>query len=201
MLNVLICDDNLIIQEKVNNLVLYVQERLNANFLITIHGNADFDLQEKVYDIAIVDIELPGISGLKLAEALKKNNPDTIILILTSFSKYLDSAMKIQVFRYLSKPIDDKRFIRNFIEAIDYYKSISKDIIITRLSNVYKIKTKDILYIENQKHGSIIYTKNGAYNTNTKPIEWYNIINQPNCFVFSHKSYLVNLQNVIYFSR
>ena len=64
-----------------------------------------------------------------------------------------------------------------------------------------KCSCTDILYIENQKHGSIIYTKNGAYNTNTKPIEWYNIINQPNCFVFSHKSYLVNLQNVIYFSR
>ena len=32
-------------------------------------------------------------------------------------------------------------------------------------------------------------------------MEWYETINQPNCFTFSHKSFLVNLQNVINFDK
>lgn len=109
--------------------------------------------------------------------------------------------MKIQVFRYLSKPIETERFNRNFLEAVDYYRKISKSIIIEKYDEIFTVKTRDILYIENRKHGSLIVTKYKSYETNKKPAEWYEIINQPNCFVQSHKSYIVNLQNVINFDK
>ena len=47
----------------------------------------------------------------------------------------------------------------------------------------------------------MIATKYGNYKTNKKPQEWFEIINQPNCFAYSHKSFLVNLQNVINFNK
>ena len=162
----------------------------------------DFIFKEKhSYDIAIVDVQMPAVNGLEVSERLKQLNPDIIIMILTSYPAYLDSAMKIQVFRYLSKPIDTERFNRNFLEAVDYYKKISKSIIIEKYDEIFTVKTRDILYIENRKHGSLIVTKYKSYETNKKPAEWYEIINQPNCFVQSHKSYIVNLQNVINFDK
>lgn len=162
----------------------------------------DFIFKEKhSYDIAIVDVQMPAVNGLEVSERLKQLNPDIIIIILTSYPAYLDSAMKIQVFRYLSKPIDTERFNRNFLEAVDYYKKISKSIIIEKYDEIFTVKTRDILYIENRKHGSLIVTKYKSYETNKKPAEWYEIINQPNCFVQSHKSYIVNLQNVINFDK
>lgn len=202
MLKILICDDYAKVTQKISSLVNHIKIEKKIDFKIHIRNNGSFVLSEKsVYDIAIITIEIPGINGLEVSEILKRNNPDTIIIVLSSFSTYLDSAMKIQVFRYLSKPIDADRFIRNFLEAIKYYKQLSKQIIIEKNDEVHTVKTKDILYIENKKHGSVIATKYNIFNTNKKPIEWYNIINQPNCFVFSHKSYIVNLQNVINFSR
>lgn len=202
MLKILICDDDAKVTQKISSLINHIKANNKIDFNIDIRESGSFALSEKsIYDIAIVDIEMPGINGLGLSEILKRNNPDTIVIVLTSFSNYLDSAMKIQVFRYLSKPIDADRFIRNFLEAIKYYRQISKQIIIEKNDEVHTVKTKDILYIENKKHGSVIATKYNILNTNKKPIEWYNIINQPNCFVFSHKSYIVNLQNVINFSR
>lgn len=202
MLNILICDDDINIIQKVTFLINNIQKNLRTNFNIDAKSNGDFVFDQKhPYDIAIIDIEMPGISGLKLTEKLKSYNPDIIVIILTSFSDYLDRAMKIQVFRYLSKPIDTNRFNRNFLEALKYYKQISKQIIIEKTDQVHTVNTKDILYIENRKHGSLIVTKNDQFNTNKKPIEWLNIINQPNCFVFSHKSYIVNLQNIINFDK
>lgn len=112
----------------------------------------DFIFKEKhSYDIAIVDVQMPAVNGLEVSERLKQLNPDIIIMILTSYPAYLDSAMKIQVFRYLSKPIETERFNRNFLEAVDYYRKISKSIIIEKYDEIFTVKTRDILYIEKQK--------------------------------------------------
>lgn len=202
MLKVLICDDDVNITNKVLLLINEIKTKGRWKFDITVGNSGEFVMKEKsYYDIAIVDIEMPGISGLELSQKLKASNPDVLIIVLTSFSNYLDSAMKIQVFRYLSKPIDIERFNRNFLEAIEKCREISKQIIIQNSTSVYTVKTKDILYIENQKHGSVVVTKHHKFDTNKKPTEWDEIINQPNCFVFSHKSFLVNLQNVVNFNK
>ncbi len=202
MIKVLVCDDDKNITDKIQKLLADIQKQYSFEIDIVAVNDAQLVMKSKeLYDISIVDIEMPKVDGLALSEELKKRNPDAIVMILTSFSDYLDSAMRIQVFRYLSKPIDVERFTKNFIEAVGYYKQISKKIIVESGDEVLTIKTKDILYIENLKHGSVIATKYGDYKTNKKPQEWYEIINQPNCFTFSHKSFLVNLQNVINFDR
>ena len=202
MIKVLVCDDDRIITEKVQQLLTIVQEQYSFELDIKTYNDGRLAMEsEEIYDIAIVDIEMPDVDGLALSENLKKRNSDAIVLILTSFSDYLDSAMRIQVFRYLSKPIDEERFTKNFMEAVSYYKQISKQILVESGDEVLTVKTKDILYIENLKHGSVIATKYGDYKTSKKPLEWYETINQPNCFTFSHKSFLVNLQNVINFDK
>lgn len=202
MINLLICDDNPEITKQVNELVTIFEKKYKINFLIDIKNSGDFILNSnKSYDIAIVDIEMPGISGLRLSEKLKELNSDIIVIVLTSFQNYLDSAMKIHVFRYLSKPIDKNRFYSNLKEAIEEYRLISKIMTLNHNGEVHLIKTKDILYIENQKYGSIIYTKRGNFYNNIKPKELNKMINQKDCFVFSHNSILVNLQNVIDFNK
>ena len=202
MINVLIVDDDISIRQQLFKLLLNIQKKYRLELNTEIKNCGDSVIKNNnLYDIAIVDIEMPGISGLKLSKMLKENNPDIVIIILTSFANYLDSAMDISVFRYLSKPIDVNRFNRSFLEAVKRYKQISKQIILEQFENVYTIKTKDILYIETQKHGSLIVTKTSKYKTNKKISDWYDYINQPNCFVYSHKSFLVNLQNVINFNR
>ena len=133
MLNILLCDDDKSILEKVRSLISSLQKNYKIEFYIDMRTCGDFIFKEKhSYDIAIVDVQMPAVNGLEVSERLKQLNPDIIIMILTSYPAYLDSAMKIQVFRYLSKPIDTERFNRNFLEAVDYYKKISKSIIIEK---------------------------------------------------------------------
>lgn len=135
MLKVLICDDDVNITNKVQTLIDEIKNKYRCDFEITVRNSGEFVMGENsYYDIAIVDIEMPGISGLDLSEKLKSANPDVLIIVLTSFSNYLDSAMKIQVFRYLSKPIDVERFNRNFLEAIEANKEIGKQIIIQKFT-------------------------------------------------------------------
>lgn len=202
MIKILICDDDKNIINRVSRLLDEFKRKHNTDFKVEVYKDGIFSKNKNaVYDIAILDIEMDGISGLEVAENLKNNNPDIIVIILTSYSDYLDSAMKINVFRYLSKPIDEQRFNKNFIEAIEYYRNISKQIVVKSNDEVSYVKTKDILYIENLKHGSLIVTKTDSLKTNKKPSEWADIIDQKDRFVFSHKSFLVNLQNVTNFDK
>lgn len=202
MIKILICDDNSEITKQVYKLITDYSAENKIDFQIDIKSSGDFILSNQTqYDIAITDIEMPGISGICLSKKLKENNEDILVIVLTSFQDYLDSAMKIHVFRYLSKPIEKNRFLLNFKEALEEYKSISKTITITHNNDVHIVKTKDILYIETKRNGSVIYTKRGNFETNIKPKEWREKINQNNCFIFSHNSILVNLQNVIDFNK
>ena len=202
MINILVCDDNPAIVNQVKKLLGIVQSESNIEFFIDSKTDGDLVYKSKrKYDIAILDIEMPKSNGLTLAQTLKSNNPNIIIIILTSFSDYLDSAMGISVFRYLSKPIDRNRFIKNFQEALLHYRKLGRQIIVEKCDEVKVVRTNDILYIENLKHGSLIVTKYDQFKTSLKPHEWAVKIDQPNCFVYSHNSFIVNLQNIINFDK
>lgn len=202
MLRVLVCDDDINITNQVKSLLDKVKESNNLEFETIVYNDSSFFHDDKtIFDIAIVDIEMPGVNGLELSQKLKEHNPHIIVIVLTSYSDYLDSAMSISVFRYLSKPVDVDRFVKNFIDAVICHNNISKQIVIEQGDKICFINTRDILYLENLKHGTVIVTKQGEYRTNKKPQEWVSIIAQPQCFVSSHKSYIVNLQNVLEFDK
>lgn len=202
MISLLICDDDKEITDKITTLVNEFQNDNNVNLEIDVRNHSEQVIEEsKSYDIAVVDVEMPNTTGLSLAKTIRDNNEDAIIIVITSHLCYLDSAMGIQAFRFLTKPIEEDRFLKNFGEAVKYYKKLIKEVIVEVNGKVSKLKTIDILYIENIKHGANIVTKNAVYKTNKKPAVWEKIIDQPNFFVHSHKSYIVNLQNIVYFDK
>lgn len=61
-------------------------------------------------DVAFVDIEMPGLSGLELAEILAKEPSDTPkIVFVTAFREFALNAFEFQAFDYLLKPFSDAR--------------------------------------------------------------------------------------------
>jgi two-component system LytT family response regulator len=61
-------------------------------------------------DIAFVDIEMPGLSGLELAEQLSKNTtPVPKVVFVTAFREFALKAFEFQAFDYLLKPFSDDR--------------------------------------------------------------------------------------------
>ncbi|MDY2589148.1 MAG: response regulator [Agathobacter sp.] len=61
-------------------------------------------------DLLFLDVEMPGMNGIYVGTELKRQNPDIMIFIVTSYSEYLDATMRFQVFRFLTKPLNRQRF-------------------------------------------------------------------------------------------
>ena len=94
MLNILLCDDDKSILEKVRSLIRNLQKNYKIEFNIDMRTCGDFIFKEKhSYDIAIVDVQMPAVNGLEVSERLKQLNPDIIIMILTSYPAYLDLSL------------------------------------------------------------------------------------------------------------
>lgn len=201
-MKLLICDDSQINVDLVSFLVEIFEKNHNIEFEKDVRTSGDFILTEKnSYDIAIVDVEMPGISGIELSQRLKEINPRTCIIILTAFDNYLDHAMKIQVFRYLSKPLDKNRFFRNLEEAVEEYYKTNKKLSLKSSDSFVVVNTNDILYLERKVGGTNIVTVNGEIEVKEKLDECKELINQPSAFVNSHNSIVVNLQNVVNFDK
>jgi two-component system response regulator DesR len=69
------------------------------------------EIQRLEPDVAILDIEMPGMSGLEVAEILHNQKTSTKVIILTTFAQkaYFEKAVEVQVSGYLLKdsPSDD----------------------------------------------------------------------------------------------
>jgi DNA-binding NarL/FixJ family response regulator len=70
-------------------------------------------LQRTSVDVVVSDEEMPGIRGSELLALVRDKHPETTRLLLTGHAT-LDSAMRAinegQVFQYVTKPIDTRRF-------------------------------------------------------------------------------------------
>ncbi len=72
-------------------------------------GEALSTLNRMKPGVALVDIKLPGMDGLRLLEELKKVSPDTEVIIMTSHAS-MDTAIEAirkEAYDYLPKPFDN----------------------------------------------------------------------------------------------
>ncbi len=74
-------------------------------------------------DVAFLDIEMPGRSGLELAERLTEENPYIEVVFITAYDKYALQAFQAHAIGYLLKPLDIdevSRQIDNFARKLGY---------------------------------------------------------------------------------
>jgi two-component SAPR family response regulator len=62
-------------------------------------------MDEKKVDLALLDIDMPGMGGLELATNLVQKNPEIKIIFLTGYSEYAIDAYAMHATGYLLKPI------------------------------------------------------------------------------------------------
>ena len=58
---------------------------------------------QKIADLFLLDIDMPEMSGLELAEKIREIGPRTLILFLTSHTEYALQGYKVDAFRFIPK--------------------------------------------------------------------------------------------------
>src|SRR5437016_14152437 len=80
-------------------------------------------LQAGRYDVAIVDISLPGMSGLELLGHILQRWPETPVIIITGidYHQYTGELIRMGAFDYLAKPFQLQNAVGKVARGIPYH--------------------------------------------------------------------------------
>ncbi|MDE5557713.1 MAG: response regulator transcription factor [Ruminococcus sp.] len=113
-------------------------------------------------DILILDIDMPEISGLELAEELRDNNMNLIIIFLTNHDEFVFKAIEFQPFRYIRKikmnremPLAIQAAVKIIQMQQDKYISLHTD------DGDIQVKLSEIIYFEADKRKTDVHLNNG----------------------------------------
>lgn len=202
MLSFAICDDDFDFCNELKKYIIeyFSDKKLEAPNISIFHSSEDILSSPEIFDIAFLDVEMSGLSGIHAGKELTKRNKHMIFFIITSFEDYLDEALRFHAFRYLSKPLDKNRLFRNLDDAIHLHITTSTKIAIETKDGIHTVLSSDIIMVEARFGNVIVYTPNEKYYTTTKINEWDARLPEVN-FFRCHRSYIVNFNYVNYFDN
>lgn len=201
-MRILLCDDDPAVLQQMERLLRKFFQQIGAKPpKIALYTDGEKLIQSRdTGEIAFLDVEMPGLSGIYTGERLKKANPRIKIFILTSYMDYLDEAMKFHVFRYLSKPVDEKRLFRNMREALYQIEMETEPVPIETKNGIIVRQAEEIVYIETDRRKTNIITADQVYET-VHPMRDWDALLQIGCFFQTHRSFIVNMRYVTSFTK
>lgn len=201
-MRILFCDDDPKIMSEIHKMVLeyFSRQKQPSPECVLCSSGEELLATGEIGDIAFLDVEMNGLSGIHTGERLKKINPRIKIIIVTSYPDYLDEAMKFHVFRYLSKPVDKQRLFRNLKDAIYQINTYSKPIVIEMFDDYKTVDAEDIICFESDSRQTIIHTVQGRIIGKSGIEYWTKSIDIPSFFAAS-RGFIVNMKYVSSFNN
>lgn len=158
---------------------------------------------ERLPDILFLDIQMPGRNGMEIAEELRKQHKDTILIFVTALSEYVYEAFDVGAFHYLVKPFSDDKLKEVLGKALQQYERQQEitalpqtpaAILVKRGGISTRVLLADIVYAEVFNRKVMLHTTGGD-------IEYYGKLTDLSeqtgeDFYRTHRAYLVNFKYV-----
>ena len=158
----------------------YTQSR---NLLYDITDDAFF------YDLILLDIEMPGISGMEMPQKIKGYLPNVRIIFVTSHTEYAIDAFELSIFRYVPKNNLEIKLPAAVIDA-------AKEYTIQTANRMEKIPYKDIFYIQRDGKNASIVSSAGTSKVRKSLQQVFEELNAPE-FIFIDRGYIVNIVQIM----
>ncbi|MGB3589426.1 MAG: LytTR family DNA-binding domain-containing protein [Tunicatimonas sp.] len=165
-----------------------------------------FDLlQKESIDLLFLDIQMPGIDGLKFARSLQ--SPPSIIFT-TAYRDYAVESYELDVVDYLLKPITIDRFLKSITKYLgqinsgrtpNHFQEVIADheepfMYVNTNRKFVKVVFSEVLYVESLKDYVKIHLPDQHILTKEKISEFEQKL--PDFFLRIHRSYIVNINQI-----
>ncbi|MCL2699818.1 MAG: LytTR family DNA-binding domain-containing protein, partial [Defluviitaleaceae bacterium] len=152
------------------------------------------------YDLLLLDILMPGLSGIELAAEIRKQNNDVAIIFLTSSTDHALEAFGVSAAQYLVKPVKAS----SFFPALDKVcrllaKEKEPDFTLPMPERTVKIPFSSIVCVELVNRKLQVYLENnekliGRYIRTTFEIAVAPLLKDSR-FFHAHKSFVINIEH------
>lgn len=214
MLQIGICDDDTLFLDEIKQITENCLQQQQTFAILSTYTDGKelfYDIQDgKRFDLLLLDIEMPGLSGMELAKRIHRLLPDAFMLFVTAHYKYAVDAYELHIFRYIPKNQLKERLPHALKDAVSLLEIQNTDSYIISSQNRFeRIPYKKILYIEKDGKNALFHTVNiensennttDGKNAGTRRIrktltEIFDELHSGE-FYFIERGYIVNLRHV-----
>lgn len=139
--------------------------RLNLNAEISEFGSGTDFLAaagKELFDLAFLDIYMGSENGVDTARALRRFDPDCLLVFITTSRDHALDGFRVRAFHYLVKPYTEEDLAALFDEIVKRLPAPDKYIDINTVGGIVRLRFQEILYAEHYKHHIHIYRKDGS---------------------------------------
>lgn len=200
MIKLVTCDDNRVHS---NYIAKLIREYLaDIEYCFSEYSCADELLEScentcSFPDIAILDIEMPGVDGLELAGRLNSLAPNCKIIFLSSYQNYMQSAYYTDHVWFVLKQDIQKHLKPALEKALALHSkqcAAQPSIFIGKRGAFANVPVNNIFYVERQRNKTIVATVNGKIFSTVHPEKL--VAGCADCFIRCHQSYWINPEKV-----
>lgn len=150
------------------------------------------------FDLLLLDIEMPGISGMELARQIHQKLPQSLIIFVTAYFKYAVDAYELNIFRYIPKNQLSERLMHAVTDAAAILETQdTQSYVISSQSRMERIPLKQILYVVREGKNGVFYLS-----SKQEPVRLRKSLTEIHAelpadeFVFIDRGCIVNLRHV-----
>ncbi len=161
------------------------------------------------YDVVFLDIQMPGLTGLHVAEVLQELPDSPAVVFVTAYGEHAVKAFELDVLDYLVKPFKEERLAQTINKIWERKKGYRlkevglptpETIKINRIpvhrgDKTILLPTKDIIYINTRNDYAFIHTHHESFITSFALKELEARL-RGQAFFRAHRGYIVNLHQV-----
>ena len=158
-MNIIICDDELafvnLLKDKIEEICMGEKIDIKVETSgISLLKNKDLDKLDAVF----LDIEMPEMDGIKIADELRKINQYVHIVFISNREELVYQSLVYRPFRFIRKSKMNTELEEALMALLKDIREASKYIVVGNSSKSYKVHISDVIYIESSKHDITIYT-------------------------------------------
>ena len=166
LVRIAVCDDEPAFAERVKILIEAECRGLGVSAEVSLYtdsGMLAYDIGEKRYfDMLFLDIEMPGLSGMELADLIKDSLPQALVSFITSHTKYTVKSFELSIFRYIPKAEVENCLPMAVSDGIRLLSwKVKECYVVETPRQIIKVAVSDILYIYKKQKYSVMVLEDG----------------------------------------
>lgn len=151
MIKIALCDDEETFLYSMENMLINYEKTINEVFSIKKYTKP-LQLMNSLaedFQVFFLDIQMPNLNGVELAEIIRKHDEKSTIVFITSYSDFNKYCLELEADNYIIKPITQIQVNYEMNRVIRKIKSNGQDYLGVKSNDGFtKIFLSDIEYIE-----------------------------------------------------
>lgn len=148
-----------------------------------------------MYEVIILDVEMPELNGLQTAEKIRQVDQSVILAFLTNYAEFAVQGYEVNAFRYILKSQPDYLYTQQLTSIFEECEQRFRTYQYSNRNLSFKFRLIDILYFEGHKRKVMIFTSTGELEYNGDFSEVCGELLKYN-FILVNKGLLVNLEHI-----